>query len=134
MNPTSLRKSLKLCCPDLKEIVNGGEVDECNSVSLQNVQSKQQDCERANLGHCEISRFRIVEQRVVPRISSRERNGGSGPDHSPETELLMYQWRYNPNTNNPYNSKTIEVLQIQFLDRVVDRWRPQVRPAREVCR
>ena len=39
---------------------------------------------------------RTVEQTVVvPRTSSRERYGGSGPDHSPETELLMYQWRYN---------------------------------------
>ena len=25
VNPSSLRKSMKLCCPDLKEIVNGGE-------------------------------------------------------------------------------------------------------------
>ena len=37
----------------MKEIVDGGEVDECNRVSQQNVQRKQQDCERANLDHCE---------------------------------------------------------------------------------
>ena len=86
MNPSSLRKSLKLCCPDLKEIVNGGEVDECNRVSQQNVQRKQQDCERANLDHCEIddsevwskelfSILQVVKEMVeVDQIISQRQN------------------------------------------------------------
>ena len=81
---------------------------------------------------------RTVEQIVVvPCISSRERNGGSGPDQSQsvssETELLMCQWRYNAKYQQS-GFKTMEVPQIQFLDRVVDRWRSQLRLAREVCR
>ena len=67
---SSLRKSLKLCCPDLKEIVNGGEVDECNRVSQQNVQRKQQDCERANLDYCEIDNSESWSRKSFPYFKS----------------------------------------------------------------
>ena len=69
---------------------------------------------------------RTVEQIVVvSRTSSRERNGGSEPDHSPERIIGDKNCRCDnggttPNTNHPDNSKTMEILQIQFLDRVVD--------------
>ena len=83
---------------------------------------------------------RTVEQIVVvSRISSRERNGGSGPDHSPEriirdriVDVPVAIQRQIPTIQTI--QKQWRVLQIQFIDRVVDRWRPQLRPARKVCR
>ena len=58
-------------------------------------------------------------------------NGGSEPDHSPERIIVdrivdVTSDGTTPNTNHPDNSKTMEILQIQFLDRVVDRWRATV--------
>ena len=69
---------------------------------------------------------RTVEQIVVvSRISSRERNGGSGPDHSPEriirdriVDVTVMVQRQIPTIHTI--QKTMEILQIQFLDRVVD--------------
>ena len=63
---------------------------------------------------------RTVEQIVVvSSISSRQRNGGSGPDHRRQN-CQCDSGGTTPNTNHPDNLKTVEVLQIQFLDRVVD--------------
>ena len=68
---------------------------------------------------------RTVEQIVVVSCtSSRETNGGNEPDHSPEriirdkiVDVTMVVQRQIPTIQN---SRTMEILQIQFLDRVVD--------------
>ena len=77
MYPSSLRKSLKLCMisvdvpvPRFEEIVNGGEVDECNKVSQQNVQRKQQDCEMGNMGYCEIDNSESWSKESHPYFES----------------------------------------------------------------
>ena len=83
----------------MKEIVDGGEVDECDRVLQQNVQRKQQDCERVNLDHCESDNSEswsrelfLVLQVVKEMVEVDQIIPLSVPS---ETELLMCQWRYN---------------------------------------
>ena len=68
---------------------------------------------------------RTVEQNCPrPRTTSRGRNSGNGPDHSPEAYLEAYH-RPNcrcasgdatPSADHPESSEDVEVLQVQFLD------------------
>ena len=100
--PSSLRKSLELCMIPVDVLVPrfernrqrrwGWRVQQSLEAKRSTQTTRLWKSEYGSLWNWQ---FRIVEQRVVPRTSSRKRNGGSGPDHSPETELLMCQWRYN---------------------------------------